>query len=141
MKYTVHRPPEALRDYIEHLWTISVEGEEPPGLTLKFFVTGAPCIVFQHHNGHSAIAPRIPGPRGEVRNGKHPTLFIRGAITRPFQCIAEGSPTAIGVELKPQAVNPLLNIDAAELTDGMVELNSLSTDNLNEQLLNAANER
>ena len=102
-----------------------MDGEEPPDLTLKFFVTCAPCIVFQHHKGRSAIA----------------RSFIRGAITQPFQCVTEGALTAIGVELKPQALNTLLNIDAAELTDGMVELNAFSTDNLDEQLLNADNER
>lgn len=141
MKYTVYRPPEPLRDYVEHLWTVAVDGEEPPDLTLKFFVTCAPCIVFQHHNGRSAIARTILGSGRKVCNGNHPTSFIRGAITQPFQCVTEGTPTAIGVELKPQALNTLLNIDAAELSDGMVELNAFSTDNLNERLLNAAKER
>ena len=137
MKYSAHPPPKPLRDYVEHLWTI--DGEEPPDLTLKFFVTCAPCIVFQHRNGRSAIAHRIPADRGEVRNGNHPTSFVRGAITRPFQCVAEGAPSAIGVELKPQALNALFGIDAAELTDAIVDLNAFSTDNLNEQLLNADN--
>ena len=108
---------------------------------LKFFVTCAPCIVFQHHNGRSAIARRIPGSSCEVCNVNHPTSFIRGAITQPFQCVTEGTPTAIGVELKPQALHTLLNIDVSELSDGVVELNAFSTDNLNEQLLNADNER
>jgi AraC-like DNA-binding protein len=123
------------------MWTVAVNGEEPPDLTLKFFVTCAPCIVFQHHNGRSAIVRRIPGSSREVCNGNHPTSFIRGAITQPFQCVTEGTPTAIGVELKPQALNTLFDIDAAELSDGMVDLNVFSTDNLNEQLLNADNER
>jgi len=141
MKYTVHPPPELLGDYVEHLWTITVDGGEPPDLTLKFFATCAPCIVFQHHNGRSAIARRIPGSGGEVCNGNHPTSFVRGAITRPFQCVTEGTISAIGVELKPQAVHTLFEIDAAELTDGIVDLNAFSTDNLNEQLLNADTER
>jgi AraC-like DNA-binding protein len=141
MKYTVYPPPEPLRDYVEHLWTVAVDGDEPHNLTLKFFVTCAPCIVFQHHNGHSAIACRIPGFDHEVCNENHPTSFIRGAITQPFQCVTERTPTAIGVELKPQALNALLNIDSAELSDGMVELNAFSKDNINEQLLNADNER
>src|SRR5215472_5267669 len=122
MNYTVHPPPEPLRDYIEHLWTITVDSEEPSDLTLRFFVTSAPCIVFQHHNGRSAITRRIPASLGEVCNRKHPTLFIRGPITQPFQCITERTPTAIGVELKPQALNTLLGINAAELTNGMVDL-------------------
>ena len=141
MKYTVHPPPEALRDYVEHLWTIAVDAEGPPDLSLKFFVTCAPCIVFQHHNGRSAIAPRIPVSAGEACNRNHPTSFIRGAITRPFQCIAEGPDIAIGVELKPQALATLFGIDAAELTDGIVSLNAFSSQNLNEQLLNASTER
>jgi AraC-like DNA-binding protein len=141
MKYTIHPAPESLRDYVDHLWTVAVDGEESPDLTLKFFVTCAPCIVFQHHNGRSAIARGISGPGREVCIENHPTSFIRGAITQPFQFVTEGPLSAIGVELKPQALNTLLNIDAADLTDGMAELNAFSTDNLNEQLLNAENER
>lgn len=140
MKYSVHPPPEALRDYVDHLWTIAVDVDEPHNLTLKFFVTCAPCIVFQHHNGRSAIARRIPASGRELCNGNHPTSFIRGAITQPFQFVTEGTLTAIGVELKPQALNTLLSVDAAELSDGIVELNAFSKDNLNEQLLNADDE-
>jgi AraC-like DNA-binding protein len=140
MRYAVHPPPEPLRDYVEHLWTVAVDGEEPPDLTLKFFVTCSPCIVFQHRDGRSAIARRTSLLGGEASNGRHPTAFIRGPITRPFQCLAEGAPIATGVELKPQALNTLFGIDVSELSDGMVELNRFSTDNLNEQLLNAENQ-
>lgn len=141
MKYTFYPPPEPLRDYVEHLWSIGVDDEEPPDLTLKFFVTSAPCIVFQHHDGRSAIARSMPPSGGVICNGNHPTSFIRGAITRPFQCVAKGPPTALGVELKPQALTTLWGIDATELTDTIVNLNAFSTGNLNEQLLNADTER
>jgi AraC-like DNA-binding protein len=141
MKYTVHPPPEPLRDYVEHLWSIAVDPEEPPELTLRFFVTFAPCIVFQHYNGRSAISRRISVGSGEGSHENHPTAFVRGAITRPFQCVAKGFPAAIGVELKPQALTTLFRIDAAEFTDGIVNLNAFSTENLNEQLLNADTER
>ncbi len=141
MKYTVYRPPEPLRDYVDHLWTVAMDGDEPHNLTLKFFVTCAPCIVFQHHNGRSAIARKIPDSGGEVCHENHPTSFIRGAITRPFQCDTEATPNAIGVELKPHALHTLLHVNAAELSDGIVELNAFSKDNLSEQLLNADNER
>ena len=141
MKYKVQPTPEPLRDYVEHLWTVTVDEEEPPDLNLKFYVTCAPCLVFQHHHGRSAIARRIPAAGGEVRNRNHPTLFIRGPITQPFQCVAEGTLTAIGVELKPQALNTLFNVDGAELTDGIVELNAFSMEKLDERLLDAENER
>lgn len=48
---------------------------------------------------------------------------------------------AVGVELKPQALNTLFGIDVAELSNGLVELNALSGGNLNEQLLNAKGPR
>ena len=137
MNYTVHPAPEPLRDYIHHLWTVVLDGQEPPDLTMKFFATCAPCIVFQHRNGRSAITHRIAGGVRETCNRSHPTLFIRGPITRPFHCIAKGAPTAIGIELKPQALTALFGIGAGELRDGVVELNAFSTSNLNEQLLHA----
>ncbi len=141
MKYTVYPPPEALRNYVEHLWTVEAGGDGPPDLALHFFVTCAPCIVFQHHDGRSAITHRITGAGYQACSGSHPTSFIRGPITQPFQCMTEGAPTAIGVELKPQALNTLFGIDVAELTDGMVELNALSRANLDERLLNAHGQR
>lgn len=139
MKYTVHLPAEPLRDYVDHLWTIASDDKVPFYLSLKFFVTCGPCIVFQHRNGHSTIERRVP--TGEVCNTNHPTSFIRGAITRPFQCVAIGPEIAVGVELKPNALGSLFGIDAAELADGMVNLNDFSRENLNERLLNAASER
>ena len=139
MNYTVQRPPAPLADYVEHMWTITVDGDEPPDLTLKFFVTCAPCIVFQHCDGRSAITRRITG--GTRKAGNNPTSFIRGPITQPFCCVAEGAPTAIGVELKPQALHTLFGIDVAELSNGLVELNAISRGNLNEQLLNAEGPR
>jgi len=96
--------------------------------------------VFQHHDGRSAITHRITSGVREACNKSHPTSFIRGPITRPFHCITEGAPTAIGIELKPQALNTLVGIDVAELSDGLVELNAFSPSNLNEQLLNAKNQ-
>ncbi len=141
MKYTVHPPPEALRNYVAHLWTVEAGGDGSPDLTLNFFVTCAPCLVFQHHDGRSAITRRITGGGGQPCNGSHPTSFIRGPITQPFQYITDGAPTAIGVELMPQALNALLDIDVAELTDGTVELNAFSKANLDERLLNANGQR
>jgi AraC-like DNA-binding protein len=141
MKYTVYPPPEALRKYVAHLWTVEPGGDGPPDLTLNFFVTCAPCIVFQHRNGRSAITRKITGGAHQAGHGSHPTTFIRGPITQPFQYITEGAPTAIGVELKPQALNALFDIDVAALTDGTVELNAFSRDNLNERLLNANGRR
>jgi AraC-like DNA-binding protein len=136
MNYSIHPAPEPLRDYVEHLWTVAVDRDEPSDLTLKFFVTCAPCLVFQHHNGRSAITHRITNGVRKPCNKSHPTLFIRGPITQPFHCVTEGALTAMGIELKPQALNTLLGIDVAELSDGLVELNAFSPGNLNEQLLN-----
>jgi AraC-like DNA-binding protein len=141
MKYTVHPPPAALRSYVAHLWTVEPDGDGPPDVTLNFFVTCAPCIVFQHRDGRSAITRRITGGGDQACHGSHPTSFIRGPITRPFQYITDGAPTAIGVELKPLALNALLGIDVAGLTDGVVELNAFSRDNLDERLLNADGRR
>jgi AraC-like DNA-binding protein len=126
---------------VEHLWTVELDGVEPPELTLRFFVTCAPCLVFQHHNGRSAITGRITASGRRARLEHHPTSFIRGPITQPFQCLTEGVVTAIGVELKPQALNTLLDVDVSELSDRKVELDALSTDHLNEQLLNAEHQR
>jgi AraC-like DNA-binding protein len=141
MKYTTHPPPAALRDYVEHLWTVECDGEERPGLTLKFFVNCAPCVVFQHLNGHSAITGKITASGRETCNRRHPTSFVRGPTTQPFQCLTARALNAIGVELKPHATRALLGIDATELSDRMNDLNAFSGNNLGERLLNAGTEQ
>src|SRR5262249_55433212 len=137
MKYSTHPPPEALRDFVEHLWTVECDGEELPGLTLKFFVNCSPCIVFQHLNGHSAITGKITTTGFEICNRRNPTLFVRGPTTQPFQCLTTGALSAIGVELKQHATSALLGVDATELSDRMIDVEFFSGDNLAERLLNA----
>ena len=60
MKYTVHSPPEALRNYVEHLWTVELDGAEPPGLTL---------LVLRNAGGDGAVEPeaaaQVVGVGGE----------------------------------------------------------------------------
>ena len=141
MKYTTHPPPAALRDYVEHLWTVECDGEERPGLTLKFFVNCAPCVVFQHLDGHSAITGKITAGGAESCSRRHPTSFLRGPTTQPFQCLTAGALSAIGVELKPHATSALLGVDATETSDRMIDLNAFSGDNLGERLLNAGTQR
>jgi AraC-like DNA-binding protein len=141
MKYTVHRPPAELSEYVEHLWTVEFQHGENPNLALAFFVTCSPCIVFQHYDGRSAITARTPSSPHEICTRNHPTSFLRGPITQPFQTATAGALTAIGVELRTHAVNTLFRLDAAELRDRVVDLDTLSTDHISERLINTANQQ
>jgi Domain of unknown function (DUF6597) len=104
-------------------------------------VNCAPCVVFQHLDGHSAITGKITAGGAEICSRRYPTSFLRGPTTQPFQCLTAGALSAIGVELKPHATSALLGVDATETSDRMIDLNAFSGDNLGERLLNAGTQR
>lgn len=139
MRYRVFPPPEALSGLVEHLWTIEPDCcDRPPQLTLSFFATSSPCIVFQHDEGYSAITHRRLGSIRQPCDRSNPTSFVRGPITQPFELTTKGTVVAVGVELKPQALSTLLGIDATNLCDRSLPLGSFAADHLSERLLDAA---
>jgi AraC-like DNA-binding protein len=135
MEPTMYGPPEGLTSYIEYFWTLECRQEDAM-LTLKTFANGVSGIIFQHHNGRSALGPTT-APSYSFSNGGLPTSFVYGKRTRPGQTFAKGPFGLTGAVFKPQAVSMLLKIDPVELTNGPVELDEFSAEHVDEQLLNA----
>jgi AraC-like DNA-binding protein len=138
MKHSVHRPPEALREYVELFWTMEAD-EEPAGLMFKTCATTACAVVFQHHDGRSALQPRVSrDERGQPNDHcDYPTAFARGIVLSPSHTMAIGAFSATGAVFTPQALHRLFKVDAFELTDTPLDLVAFATPNLNERLLNA----
>jgi len=110
------------------------EHNSTQGLAIKIVPKALPGIVFQHHNGRSAVE-NIVTPSHIAQT---PTLFLHGVITESsVMNYKAGFYTSIQVILKPHALKSLFGLNAASLANGSVELNELTTDDLNLQLMEA----
>jgi AraC-like DNA-binding protein len=137
IKFSTFPAPEILKNEVEGFAIAEYPGEE--ALAIKLCPNGLPGIVFQHHQGRSAIGSVVT-PSGLNRSA--PTLFIYGQATEPIVINQKKEPaTMTQVILKPHALQTLLGLNASALTDGWVELNEFSTEDLNVQLMEAHNEQ
>src|SRR4030095_1451190 len=138
MKHSVHRPPEALREYVELFWTMEAY-EQPAGLMFKTCATTACAVVFQHHDGRSALQPRVSrDERGQPNDHCDDlTVFALGIVMSQSHTMAIGAFSATGAVFTPQALHRLFKVDAFELTDTPLDLVAFATPNLNERLINA----
>lgn len=132
LKFKIIPAPEKLKEEVECFRIIEYSGEE--GLAIKVFPNGVPGIVFQHINGHPAIE-NITTPSGSTTT---PTLFLYGPGIEPsVMNYVKGSYTTTQVILKPFALKTLLSLNASALTNGLVELNEFSAEDLNAQMMDA----
>ena len=133
MKFDILPPPEILQDYVECFSTFEYTGDE--GLAISVSPKAVPGIVFQHHNGQSAI-DRIVTRSKTVPVA--PTLFLCGAGIEPsVMNFTKGPYTSIHVVLKPHALHSLLGMNASVLVDGFLDPRDFSADDLNAQLFEA----
>ena len=129
--------PEILKNEVECFSIAEYCGDE--ALAIKVSPRGIPGIVFQHSDGRSAI-DNITTRSG--RKFSMPILCLYGPGIEPsVMNFKRGSHTTIQVILKPHALKTLFGLDASELTNGLVELNEFSADDLNDQLMEAINNR
>lgn len=134
--FRVLAPPEVLERDVECFILNRFSGNRR--LEIKVFSNGIPGIVFHHKEGHPAIES-IQTQSG--RKTSPPCLFVCGSGTESsLMRFEKGSYTVVQVILKPHALKTLLGINALALKNQAVELNEFSTEDLNEQLLNAPDE-
>jgi AraC-like DNA-binding protein len=131
MKLSLIPAPEALQRDVECFRVCEHSGE---GVAIKVAPKAVPGIVFQHHNGRSALE-NIVTPSHVAPT---PTLFLHGAGIEPsVMNYHAGSYTVIQVVLKPHALNSLFGLNATALANGSAELNEFAADDLNMQLMEA----
>jgi AraC-like DNA-binding protein len=124
-----------LQQDVECIRIAEHSGEE--GVAIKVAPIALPGIAFQHCDGQPALE-NIVTPSGITST---PTLFLYGTGTEPsVMNFKNGSYATIQVILKPHALKTLFGINASVLSNGYAELDELSTDNLNAQLMEAGTE-
>jgi len=136
-KFKVLKPPEILNGDVECLLLNEFAGKE--GVSINVFSNGIPGIVFHHNEGQPAIENII---MQSGRKFSPPTLFLCGPGTESSTMnFRRGSYTVIQVILKPHALKTLFGINALTLKDEAVALNDFSTEDINEQLMNACSQQ
>ncbi|MCW3465694.1 helix-turn-helix domain-containing protein [Chitinophaga nivalis] len=126
----------ALKQVVKHFWyTTSQQPGESAGTsgTYGVWADGAPGIIFQHHQGHSAILNTAGTP--------FPLSFAYGQSTRPCTNQVTGNPLLLGISFYPTAFKKLFSIDASDLTNTLLDAAQLFTPSFIEQLLHTADPR
>jgi AraC-like DNA-binding protein len=137
IKFNILPAPEILKNDVEFFRIANYTGEER--LAINVCLNGLPGIVFQHNQGWSPLENIITPSRC---NSYVPTLYIYGQTTEPGVLNHKKGPyTMTQVILKPYALKTLLGLNASVLTNGLVELNEFSAEDLNVQLIEANNEQ
>lgn len=131
MHFKVIPIPESLKSHVECIRVGEYNGAG--NLAINVCLNGLPGIVFQHHEGCSPV-DHIATSAG--RAADVPVLFVYGQMTLPgvmhHKC---GTFTTTQIVLKPHALNTLLGVNAAELTNSVVDLREFAAADLSERLL------
>src|SRR5687767_15490303 len=134
--FRILAPPDILKSDVECFILNSFSGDER--VEIKVFSNGIPGVVFHHRDGHPAIESILTQ---SGRKTSPPTLFVCGPGTESsLMRFEKGSYTVLQVILKPHALKTLFGINALRLKDQAADLNEFSTEDLNEQLMNARGE-
>jgi AraC-like DNA-binding protein len=135
-RFRVLAPPEILKRDVECFILNRFSGNRK--VETRVFSNGIPGIVFHQTDGHPAIESILTQSGRET---SPPSLFVCGPGTESsLMRFEKGSYTVVQVILKPHALKTLLGINALALKNQAVELNEFSKEDLNEQLVNAADE-
>ena len=126
--------PKILQKDVECFIVNEFTGEE--GVVINTFPSAIPGIVFHHNQGRPAIE-QITAHAG--RKFSPPTLFLHGTGSESsVMHFTKGFYSVIRVIFKPHALQSLLGINALALNQAAVELDEFSSEDLNQQLMDAA---
>jgi len=124
------KPPAALERYVEsfRLSTQTIQGD----VAIRVCPNTYPGLVFQHHDRQSAIQDIVVSSGRVVRV---PTLFIHGQVTALSVMHFSAPYATIQVILKPHALGPLFDIDAAMMTNNSIASDAFGGETLGWHLL------
>lgn len=119
-------PPDCLRDYVDHFW--SIESLSPPDgqLVIRTIADNTSGIVFQHHQGNTAFSKK---------DGMVGTSLVFGQKDRAVECSTSSPFSMTAAQFKPWALCELLGTDPSALTNGLVDLNEFFGEDVNQRLL------
>lgn len=133
MTYFEIPPPAYLKNYVKTFWVLEGVPDESVDKKLGPLVDGCPGIIFQpKHDG--IYYDQIHQPMFE--------LFLYGQTLTRTTLFMDGKFNTVGVLFFPNVLKSVFGLDAFELKDDCLDLNSLTssrTFSLNDKLLNTSN--
>lgn len=134
---TILPAPEILKNDVECFRMVTHTCKE--GFAINVSPNGVPGMVFQQNNGQSALEAIITH---SGRAACPPPFFLYGPGTEPsVMHYKRGLSTTTQVIFKPHALQTLLGINAARLSNGWTDLQEFSAKDLPVQLMEASNEQ
>lgn len=127
------KPIPALAKYVNYFWAFDADDLEDGKIQYRIVADGLPGLIFQHFEGKSIIE--------QAGGAKLPTTFAYGQATAPFTNFSKKQSSITGVSLKPNSLPVLFKTHAYEFTNKLFPLNELSASDINDQLLNTANQK
>lgn len=124
-------PRDELKPVVKQFWYTTVQNPENSTETYRILADGAPGIIFQHYNGHSAVV----GTEGLPL----PISFFYGQSTGPCINHITGGSFIFGINFRPTAFKTLFSVDTSELTDTTLDIEYLFSGQFREQLINTFN--
>jgi AraC-like DNA-binding protein len=118
MHYQEIQPGGELSKFIECYWTLEDDQPEVTGTPESILPDGCIELILNlgdHFNEHRLDGHQVSQPR----------FFLFGQLTRPLFIAPTGQVKIIGIRFHPGGAFPLLRVPMSELTDTLVELDSL----------------
>jgi AraC-like DNA-binding protein len=131
MKYKQLPPPDHLKEYVRHFFTIeSTDSGEAPK-SFRTIADGCPGLVLQHSGKETFY---------DQDNYRMPALFVYGQATRHREIYSNEKFSATGIYFHPHALNSIFGFNAAALTDSCIGFDDLAPGNKKffDQLLNTS---
>jgi len=129
MAIQVITPREELQDIVSRFWYTDPYSLTVGAPTIRIMANGAPGIIFHHADGRSAVLDPTGSPL--------PVSFIYGQRTFPCLNHVTAHPFVFGVDLHPDALRRLFGLDAALLTNALLDLEDLLGVRINDRLFEA----
>jgi AraC-like DNA-binding protein len=113
MRYREHPPHPALRPFIECLWTLDVDADEPR-VPRRIFPDGRVEMVLNHGTPYRQLGPEGAAPQ--------PGAFVVGQTTAPLHLLAAGRVGVVGIRVRPEAAGAFLGLPQDEIAGTIVPL-------------------
>lgn len=131
--FAIFPPPAILKNEVECVRIAEHRGEE--AVTIQVSPTGAPGLVFHHHNGHAALEHIVTH---SGRSFCPPPLFLSGPVIEPsVMTYKQAAFTTVQVIFKPCALKTLFGINASHLAPGWMGPQECGALDLTDQLMEA----
>jgi AraC-like DNA-binding protein len=132
MQFQKKYPAAALTSFVRHYWYFEIDEDELPFSQLSFPYGAFELICYlQNPNAMRWVS--------SANDFIEPVIFYAGQLTQPFIMTFNKKCVCVGASMQPWAGNLLYGIPSGELTNELVPLDELETDNgFYERLKNCA---